>query len=288
MGRTAMVKYEQVASAAEECRSIGRTPTAKLIRQLLGDVGSYGTIQKHLLDWQSSRGEAPATRMLPQELQEAVFRFVDEEGCRINRALRQDLESSKDALRDLAEDSERWFEDADRLRAELVTHSREKAERDGRIARLLDELAATREERNFERHDAERARHELAVAQARLDTLLTLEEEYRKLRAEFEAQREACARAEQNAAVLAAQKAGLEVRLAEIKETDSAKDGARGARDDGHGDKPARTARTATARSKTVLRTKDGPGTSKRKQLDETSAGINEDSEEDPRQCKLC
>ncbi|WP_426212012.1 DNA-binding protein [Massilia sp. TWP1-3-3] len=48
MGRHAAVTFEQVCAAAAALRADGTTPGAKAIRQMLGDIGSLGTIQKLL------------------------------------------------------------------------------------------------------------------------------------------------------------------------------------------------------------------------------------------------
>lgn len=288
MGRTAAVTYEQVAAAAEELRASGRTPAAKLIRHMLGDVGSLGTIQKHLIEWQSRQGDIqPATRILAPELQRAVFKFVDEEVSRINSELRQELDNCKRAAVDLAVDNERQAEFVRVLQAELAVQATAKTEQDGRLARLLDELGTARNETSCERREAELARVELAKVQARLEAMASLESELRQLRADLDVQRQACVRAEQNAAVLAAQKAGLEARVAELKDAAPAQSHVNGASVEEHASRKAdRPPRTSARRGEKA----EGSGETSVPQPGHTSNSATSGDAQpgEPRQSKLC
>jgi hypothetical protein len=219
MGRHAAVTYEQICALADGLTASGTTPSAKLLRQKLGDVGSLGTIQKFLIRWRTEKGEAQAaTRMLPPELQRSIFKFTDEEVARINTDLNIQLAHCWSELADLCADNERREESASQLQAELSEFLASRAGMEGRMARLLDEIAAAHEELTQERRNTELARIELARVQMQLDALEPLKGKLKQLHANFEEQRRACVRAEQSAAVLAAQKADLEARLTEMRQ----------------------------------------------------------------------
>lgn len=223
MGRIAAVTYEHVALAAEQLQAEGLTPTAKLLRSRLGDVGSLGTIQKHLTEWRSGkRNFQQVTRMLPPELQRVIFNFADEEVSRINGELKQQVERQSREMVDLVADNEEHARLVGQLRAELAEQAKLRANQDGQLTRLLDELKAAHDELALQRHETELARLDLTKMQASLEAQGRLESESRQLRAHFEAEHEARVRAERDAAVLQAQKDILEARIEELKRTPSA------------------------------------------------------------------
>lgn len=220
MGRTAAVTYEQVCAAVAALRATGTSPGAKAIRHKIGDVGSLGTIQMFLQRMLSEEGAQPATtRMLSPELQRAVFKFTDDEVARINGELEVELGNCKRDAADLAKDNEMQGERLAQLHALNDEHTALKAGLEGQIVRFLEEVATARKETSQARREAELARTDLAMAQLRLEGLAPLDRDLRQLRTDFEAQRQALVHAEQTAAVLAAQKADLELRLVELKRT---------------------------------------------------------------------
>lgn len=280
------VVYEQVATMAEELKNSGRTPTARTIRQMVGDVGSLGTIQRFLTTWQSAQIDAPsATRVLSSELQRSIFKFVDEEVSRINAELKQELDNCNRAMTDIAVDNERQTALVRQLEAELAEQAKAMAEQDGRLARLLDELGAANNETSRERRKAELARIELAKTEPQLKRLGTLETECSGLRAALETQRQACVRAEQNAAVFEAQKADLKARLAEMNPVTL-----RGDHDGAGGAKSSRKRREratpASKRDKNGKERTDKPSEPSAQQAEGLVAQGNESH--DPRQAQLC
>jgi hypothetical protein len=288
MGRTAAVNYEQVGAMAQQLQAEGLTPTAKLIRYRLGDVGSLGTIQKHLVDWRSNQGGAqPAVRMLPPEVQRAVFKFVDEEVSRINDELRQQAEQAERATADLAADNDEQTSLVSQLRAELAEQAMLRAKQDGQLTRLLDELKTAHEETLRARHEAELARQDLARIQSRLEAQAPLESELRQLRTEFEAQRDARVRAERDMAVLKAQKNHLEARIAELKEAGLTLAHVNRASDeDRPGKKPGRSPQASAHRGKKAKGSIE-PSVSEPEHA--SNSAVSEPGEPvDPRQAKLC
>jgi chromosome segregation ATPase len=254
MGRNAAVTYEQVAAEAEQLQAEGVTATAKLIRSRLGNVGSLATIQKHVTAWRSKLdGTQPVTRMLPPEVQRAVFKYVDEEIGRINGELTKQVAQANADMADLAADNEKQTGLICQLQAALEEQVTLTAERAGQMSRLLDELRAAREETARERREAELARQELARIQSRFEAQAPLESQLRQLRTDFESERDGRVRAQQDAAVLKAQKDILEARVAELKAALPSQGSTYGGTGKEHASgKPARSSRTSTRIGKDV------------------------------------
>jgi len=218
MSRTAAVTYEQVVVAAENLIAEGVIPTAELLRSRLGNVGSLGTCQAHLLEWRSRQGVTqPVTRILPADVQSAVFKFIDEETTRCNGELAQQVELAKREIDDLAADNEEQANLVRQLQAKLVEQATYKAKQEGHLAQLLEELSSAREETLVERRERERIQLELSKLESRFEAHASFENELRQLRVDFEAQRQACVQAEQNAALLKAQEQILGIQGAELK-----------------------------------------------------------------------
>lgn len=291
MGRIAAATYEQAAAAAEKLAADGVIPTAKLIRSLLGG-GSLSTHQGYIDEWRSKpKGDTPVTRILSPDIQRAVFKFIDHEVARANSELTQDVEQARRDIHDLAADNDEQANLVSQLQAELAEQATSKAKQEGHLARLLEELSGAREEILAERRERERIQLELSKLASRLEVQGSVEGELRQLRADFDAQRQSCVHAEQNAAVLKAQKEILEAQVAELKEAASTQARLRG---DGSGDGHAgmgaeRTARTSRPRARNA----NDAGTPPRQDpalASGAAASVPEESGDpgDPRQARLC
>jgi DNA repair exonuclease SbcCD ATPase subunit len=288
MGRASTVSYEQVAAAAEQMQAEGLTPTAKLIRSMLDNTGSLATIQRHVVEWRSGqRSGQSVTRILSPEIQRVVFKFIDEEVCRSNGELTQQVEEAKRDSAALVADNEEQTNLVRQLQAELADQATFRAKQDGQITRLLEELSSAREEAAAERREAELARLELSKVQARLEGHASLENELRQLRVDFEAQRQACVRAEQDAAVLKAQREILEARLAELKEVALPQTLAYG---DGSGDGQASmaTERTPKTTRRQARNSRESEEPSGQDPVHASSAASVPTEPGDPRQARLC
>jgi chromosome segregation ATPase len=280
--------YEQVAAAAEQMQAEGLTPTAKLLRSMLGNTGSLATIQRHVVEWRSRQGSGQSViRILSPEIQRVVFKFIDEEVCRSNGELIQQVEQAKRDLADLIADNEEQTNLVRQLQAELADQATFRAKQDGQITRLLEELSSAREEASVERRESELARLELSKVQARLEGHASLENELRQLRVDFEAQRQACVRAEQDAAVLKAQREILEARLAELKEAASPQTVACG---DGSRDGQASmaTERTPKTTRRRAGNSRESEAPSGQDPVHASGAASVPTEPGDPRQARLC
>jgi chromosome segregation ATPase len=101
----------------------------------------------------------------------------------------------------------------------------EKAAAEGKAAQLAEDLASAKVDAGRERGAAEQARTELAKALLRLEAMPRLEADLAAARAELTQERAGRVSAEQQSAVLAAQKSDLEGRLIDArKEADRAKE----------------------------------------------------------------
>lgn len=281
MGRNAAATYEQVAAEAELLKAEGVTASAKLIRSRLGNVGSLSTIQTHVMEWRSKQGgPQPATRLLPPEVQSAVFKYLDEEVSRINGDLTKKLEQAQRDIADLADDNKNKTELADQRKAELAIQVALNNTQAGELAALRDQLKTAREETLL-------ARQDLVKLKSRVEAEASLESQLSKLCADFETERDARVRAEQNAAVLKAQKDSLEERIAELKESASTQLHVYGAGVEVQsGKQPERFLRASTRQGK---KTED-PGEPSTSAIEDASGAAVADAvvTADPRQGKLC
>jgi chromosome segregation ATPase len=286
MGRKAAVTYEEVCAVADGLTASGTAPTAKPIREKLGNVGSLGTIQKFLMRWQDEKqGAQTAARMLTPELQRVIFKFADEEVARINTELGQQLSLCRSELADVCADNERYEELVRELQSEATEGVAAKAELAGRIARLLEELAAAHNEISQERRETELARNELTKAQLLLDAQASLQSKLDRLHADFEAKRQACELAERTVAVLTAQKSNLEARLVEMKEASSLRHTHGATGHDRADEAPARLTRKSAGQAPAgpMSAGEASPGAARI-----SDPGSSGDEASDPRQGRLC
>lgn len=217
MGREANITPDQVHAIADEIRAEGGKPTLRAVRERLG-TGSMGTVSKHLQQWKAGQERHTATELaLPPALQRAVLDFMATELAATRAPLEAELADQQQTAGDLATENERQAATIENQAGELDTLAAEKAAAEGKAEQLAADLAGAKEDATRERQAAEQARTELAKAMLRLEAMPRLEAELAAIRAELAKERLARIGAEQQAAVLAAQKADQEVRLVEAK-----------------------------------------------------------------------
>lgn len=218
MGREATITAEQVAAAADALKGEGKKPTSRAVRERLGNTGSMGTITKLLQRWKSHQErDQVASLSLPPALQRAVLDFMDTELAAARAPLETELVDLKESIDELATENERQEDALTGLREQLDQVAAEKASAEGKAAQLTADLDGARDEAGRERQAAELARTELAKAQLRLEAMPRLEADLEAVRTELTKERSARVAAEQQAAVLAAQKTDLEGRLGDAK-----------------------------------------------------------------------
>ncbi|CAJ0718582.1 Chromosome partition protein Smc [Ralstonia thomasii] len=217
MGREATISPEQVRAIADAIKAEGGKPTLRSVRERLG-TGSMGTIAKLLQQWKAGQErQATAELVLPPALQRAVLDFMTAELSAARAPLEADLAEQQQAAADLAAENERQAGTIEDQAAELEALAAEKAAAEGKAEQLAADLAAGKEEAARERQAAEQARTELAKAMLRLEAMPRLESDLAAIRTELAKERQGRIEAEQQAAVLAAQKVDLDGRLADAK-----------------------------------------------------------------------
>ena len=131
--------------------------------------------------------------------------------------LEAELAEQQQTSSDLAAENERQAATIDRQAAEMEFLAADKAAAEGKAGQLAADLTSAKEESARERQAAELARTELAKALLRLEAMPRMESDLTAIRAELAQERKKRVEAEQQAAVLAAQKFDLDGRLGEIK-----------------------------------------------------------------------
>lgn len=213
-----MVTAASVKAAVEALRAAGEAVTTRAVYEKLGRVGSMGTVHKLLQKNLNEKHETPySLRQLPSQLQQVIMDFADIQVDGARRQFLEELSGTRREMADLAEDNERLTATVEEMREQLLHVASDKATVEGRVVQLVGELGGAREETAAERRAAEEARMELAKVQLRAEALAPLAGEVREVRAQWEAQRAACARAEQEAAVLEAQKLALGEQVQNLK-----------------------------------------------------------------------
>lgn len=205
MGREAIITYEQVAAAADTMKATGNKPTSRAIRERLGNIGSFGTINRHLQAWRAGQERQIASALaLPTNLQRSILDFMGQELASAKAVLETDLAEQRQEAADLAAENEHQATDIaektealESLRGDLDTLK-------GRLIQIQTDLAIAKDSTDRERKAAEDARIELAKARLRLEAMPRLEAELAAMRSELERERQGRVVAEQQAAVLAA------------------------------------------------------------------------------------
>jgi DNA repair exonuclease SbcCD ATPase subunit len=217
MGREATITPEQVHAIADAIKAEGGKPTLRAVRERLG-TGSMGTIARLLQQWKAGQErQAAADLVLPPALQRAVLDFMAAELSAARAPLEAEVAEAQQTAADLAAENERQADTIAEQGEVLDTLATEKAAAEGKAGQLAADLIGAKEEAVRERQAAEAARTELAKATLRLEAMPRLEADLAAIRAELAKEHQGRIEAEQQAAVLAAQKTDLEGRLVDAK-----------------------------------------------------------------------
>ena len=204
MVREATITQEEVNAVADSIRAVGGKPTARAVREQLGQ-GSMATVLRLLQVWQAGQGRAPETPVvLPLALQRSLVDFIGQEVASAKLLLEQDLVSAQQAQKDLIAENETQLAAIEGLQTTLDELSVEHSQLEGRSAQLAADLEEARQSAETQRQAAETARTETAKLQLRLEGVPRLEAELAKLKDALEAERAARVAADQTAAVATA------------------------------------------------------------------------------------
>jgi chromosome segregation ATPase len=218
MAREALITSEQVYAAADAMKASGIKPTARALRERLGNVGSMATVNRLFQRWKADQErEVAAALTLPSGLQRVMLEHIDQELTARRAALEADVAELQQEVSDLATENERQADSIQDLERDRETLAMEKAAAEGKAAQLSVDLDAARAEAARERASAEAARTELAKALLKLEGMPRLEQEIKDARAELEQHRTARTAAEKQAAVLTAQCEDLRSRVDDAK-----------------------------------------------------------------------
>lgn len=203
MVRKATITQEEVNAVADSIRAGGGKPTARAVREQLGQ-GSMATVLRLLQVWQAGQGRAATTPdVLPPALQRAVD-FIGKEVASATLLLEQELESVQQSQKDLIAENETQLAAIEGLQTALDELSAEHSQLEGRSAQLAADLDKARQSAETQRQAAETARTETAKLQLRLEGVPLLEAELTKLKEALEAERSARVSSDQAAAVATA------------------------------------------------------------------------------------
>ena len=206
MPRDPSITQEQVNAAADTLVADGERATARAVRDRVGG-GSMGTIVALLRTWKALRSKPVASGQLSETVTKALLNYVHVEVASARAALQAKLDEAEGELDDVARELERQNAGLSARDAAIKDLEAKLAAADARAQQIGQELADARDELAQERQLAERARTDLAVAQARLEALPRLERDLGLCTA-------ARVDAERQVAVLSTQKEALERLLA--------------------------------------------------------------------------
>ncbi|CDG82614.1 DNA-binding protein [Janthinobacterium agaricidamnosum] len=189
MGREARVSPEQVNSAADAMVAEGVKPSARAVRERLGNIGCLGTISKLLQRRKAGQQrQVAAVADLSPVLQRAILDFVGQEISANNTEHEAESSEQQQELSDLATENERQQDTIDNQVAEL-DGTREELERERLVAgqARTDLAKAQLKLESLPRLEeaAEKARMDLAKAQFKLEDIPRLEEAAQQARAEL-------------------------------------------------------------------------------------------------------
>ena len=203
MAREALISYEQVAAVADTMKSFGSKPTSRNVREKLGNVGSMGTINRHLQTWHASQEHhADNPLALPGAVQKTILDFIGQEISSAKTVLEAELTEQRQEISDLALENERQAATIEEKNLEIIQVHAELSNTKGRQTQLETNLTLAKEEIDRERSSAETARIELEKSLLRLEALPRLEADLALLRDQLQKERDARVGAEQTVAVL--------------------------------------------------------------------------------------
>lgn len=211
MARESTITAEQVATAADQIKSTGLKPTARAIREALGQ-GSMATVLKFFQQWQG--GQVRASQAIDDTLDPAITRAISNQiAGRVQEATADvtarlgDLQAEADAI--IAE-NERQAAELEIQAGDLAALQEQNATLAGRTQQLEADAIRTAGELVAERQAAETARVALAKAQLRLEGMPRIEADLDKTRAELLEARAKAAELHESAAVAMAKQEAAE------------------------------------------------------------------------------
>ncbi|MBC7530734.1 MAG: DNA-binding protein [Oligoflexus sp.] len=165
------ISYEQVASAADAILSRAERPTLKAVREQLG-TGSFGTIQKHLGQWQAARREvATAAMTMPTDIQRLIVQEIEKQVTAARRTLEEEMSIVRLDRDTLADENQRISDLSDALQKESDESRLQLAHHAGLSEQLREELKAARIMIEAEQKLRINAEQEVAILRAKMEVM---------------------------------------------------------------------------------------------------------------------
>lgn len=219
MVREASITQDEVNVAADKLFLLtGKKPSARAVREYLGNRGSMVTVQKYLKAWESKNFPPPQTAVaLPQSLHTALSDFISQEIANGKAILESDLKEVQEENSALIAESDRQASEISNHIQQIESLTSKQSELNGRMAQLAADLDVARKEAEEQRKAAEQARTEQAKLQLRLEGVPHLESEIEHLQESLASERATRVKSEQDAAVAIAKLEKTEAQVQDLQ-----------------------------------------------------------------------
>ena len=165
------ISYEQVAAAADAIIHRAERPTLKAIREQLG-TGSFGTIQKHLGQWQASKREvATAAITMPTDIQRLIIQEIEKQVMATRRTLEEEISGLRLDRDTLADENQRLSDHAEAMQKDVDESRLQLSHQAGRSEQLREDLKTARMTIEAEQKLRISAEQEAAILRAKMDVI---------------------------------------------------------------------------------------------------------------------
>lgn len=204
-----MITYTQVAAVADAMTAENIQPQSINVRVLLGDTGSYGTIQRHLTKWRDSQPKAVAVPgVCPKTVTDAVNNEIAKATAEVRAELGSQLVIAQEESSNLAAVTEALEAELEKRTDEISVLSKQNDSLLVNEEKLVAEIQRLNDDRTRDRIIIEQGRTEIAQLRNKLELLeVTVSNQANSietLQAEKNSETKKRIDAEKNAAVLAA------------------------------------------------------------------------------------
>lgn len=205
MPKAASIAYTDVERIANQMVQTGTEPTVAKVIAAHGS-GSATTVTPMLREWHLSRPSRTADFECPERIQQAIAAEIQRAATAAMEPLQKDLGVANENIQTLVSEGNQRAADLDETASQLTVADTTVKQQRGTIEQLREQLAVALSDGQKEREMGNQHRIELTKAQLRLEALPGLEKQVAQLRADLTAEKAASATANQNAAVLKAER----------------------------------------------------------------------------------
>ena len=167
-----MITYNQVAVVADAMTAENIQPQSINVRVLLGDTGSYGTIQRHLTKWRDSQPTAVAvTTVCPKIITDAVNNEIAKATAEVRAELGNQLVIAHEESTNLAAVTEALEAELEKLTVDISVLSNQNGSLLVNEEKLLADIQRLNDDRTRDRIIIEQGRTEIAQLRNKLELL---------------------------------------------------------------------------------------------------------------------